>query len=62
MRKCGEGEDQDRGIVYMTAVGSAGAGVGAEEGDGGTITTTRGTGGWVWWGYDGACVVAIASS
>ena len=61
MRKCGEGGDQDRGIVYMTAVGSAGAGVGA-EGDGGTITITRGTGGWVWCGYDGACVVVIASS
>ena len=45
MRKCGEGEDQDQGIVYMSAVGSAGAGVGAEKGDGGTITITRGTGG-----------------
>jgi hypothetical protein len=45
MRKCGEGEDQDRGIVYMSAVRSVGAGVGAEKGDGGTITITRGTGG-----------------
>ena len=47
MRKCREGEDQDQGIVYMSAVGSAGACVGAEEGDDGTITITRDTGGWV---------------
>ena len=33
--------------MYMTAVGGAGAGVGAEEGDGGTTTITRGTGGWL---------------
>ena len=62
MRKCGEGEDQDRGIVYMSAVGSAGADVGGEEGDGGTITITRGTGGWIWCGYGCGCVAAIASS
>ena len=35
MRKCEEGEYQNRGIVYMSAVGSVGAGVGAEKGDGG---------------------------
>ena len=60
--QCGEGEDQDRGLVYMTAVGSAGAGVGAEEGDGGTIAITHGTGGWVWCGCGCGCVVAIPSS
>ena len=48
MRKCREGEDQDQGILYMSAVGSAGACVGAEEGDSGTITITRGTLGLVW--------------
>jgi hypothetical protein len=47
MQKCGEDQDQDQdqGIVYMSAVGSAGASVGAEGGDGRTITITRGTGG-----------------
>jgi hypothetical protein len=60
MRKCGEGEDQDRGIVYMSAVGSAGASVGG--------------GGGRWWDYHhharhrrlglvvAVAVVAIASS
>jgi len=51
----GKGADQDRGIAYMSAVGGAGAGVEAEEGDDRTITIRRGVGGWDGCGYGCGC-------
>ena len=61
MRKCGEGVDQDRGIVYMSRYEVLVFVLWAEEGNGGTTTSPSGAASEAGMGVT-ATEVAIVSS